>query len=345
MKKYSFKYDFSEGCHPKILESLVQTNSLQQLGYGNDEFSSKAKELIRAKINQKEAEIYFVSGGTQANLIVISACLKPYEAVISAQTGHIAKHETGAIEATGHKVEAICGINGKISATQIEEVLAGFMPPHTVKPKMVYLTQATELGTIYSKKELTEIAAVCKKHQLYLFLDGARIGTALTAKSNDLTLEDIAELTDVFYIGGTKNGALLGEAIIIKNEQLKEDFELNIKQKGGLLAKGRLIGIQFLTLFTDNLFLDLATHANEMASKLVTIFEQLNLPFHCPPSTNQLFPILPNNLIDKLLEKYDFYIWEKYDENNSVIRLVTSWATPVSEIENFITDLNTFYYE
>lgn len=342
MKKYSFKYDFAEGCHPAILEELVKTNYSQQAGYGNDEFSSEAKALIGKIIKKPEAAIYFVSGGTQANLIVISALLRPYEAVISAQSGHIANHETGAIEASGHKVEQIPHQFGKIKSADIEKVMYNYMPPHTVKPKMVYITHSTELGTIYSKAELEEIAKTCKKHQLYLFLDGARIGTALTSPLNDVSLADLAQLTDVFYIGGTKNGALLGEAIVIANPALKTDFELNIKQKGGLLAKSRLIGTQFLVLFNSNLFFDLAQHANEMATKIAATFTALGVPLECPAETNQLFPILPNSIIDKLLEHFDFYIWEKKDTETSIIRIVTSWATPEKEVEHFIKTLKSY---
>lgn len=266
--KFSFKNDYSEGGHPNILQALLQHNLDQQAGYGEDEYSVKAKEAIKRKMNKEDAEIFFVSGGTQANLIVISSILKPYQCVISAATGHILNNETGAIEATGHKVLGIETPDGKLRPADIIPVLENHQNvPHQVMPKLVYISNSTELGTVYHKKELKELSDFCKERHLFLFMDGARLGHGLTSEASDLTLENIAELTDVFYLGGTKNGALIGEAIVLNNPDLQEDFAFNIKQKGALLAKGRLLGIQFLELMKGNLYFDLAKHANQQADR------------------------------------------------------------------------------
>ncbi len=335
--KYNFKNDYSEGCHPKILEALIQTNLESQEGYGEDIYTQKARELILNKIGNKNSDIYLVSGGTQANLIVISSILKPYESVISADSGHINIHEAGAIEAVGHKINSIKSDDGKIYIEDIQRVLREHdEAPHVVKPKMVYISNSTELGTVYKKDELKKISNFCKSNDLYLFLDGARLGSALSSKDNDLTLEDLSQLLDIFYIGGTKNGALLGEAIVINNDNLKKDFAYNLKQKGALMSKGRVLGVQFMTLFKDNLFFDLANHANLMAQKIARSMQERGFLFLCEPQTNQIFPILPNNLIKKLEKQYGFYIWKKMDKENSAIRLVTSWATKESIVDEFI---------
>ena len=249
MQKYSFKNDYSEGCHPNILEALIKSNLVQQNGYGYDDYSNEARELIKQKIKNTNADIYFVSGGTQANLLVISSILRPHESVISAETGHIFTNETGAIEATGHKIHGIITDDGKLKPEHIQSVLDSHTnKPHQLKQRLVYISNSTEIGTIYQKHELKQLYEFCQSNDLYLFLDGARIGQALTSEINDVTMENIANFTDVFYLGGTKNGALLGEAIVITNDKLKEDFGFHIKQKGALLAKGRLLGIQFLEL-------------------------------------------------------------------------------------------------
>lgn len=338
MKKYSFKNDYSEGAHPSILNRLVETNSTQSIGYGEDEFCNEARELITKHI-KRDSAIHFVSGGTQANLIVISSILKPHESVIAAESGHIAVHETGAIEATGHKVNTIVTNNGKITPEQITTVLNTHTDEHMVKPKLVYISNSTEIGSVYTKAELENLYHFCQEKNLYLFVDGARLASALTSSKCDLTLEDMANLTDIFYIGGTKNGALLGEAIVINNLQLNEDFRYHIKQKGGMLAKGRLIGIQFSEMFRDNLFFEMGKHANHMAEKLAQAISVNGYNFLTEPSSNQIFPILPNTVIEKLQQDFEFYIWQKIDEENSAIRLVTSWATPEEQIENFIKSI------
>ncbi len=308
MKKYSFKNDYSEGAHQRILETLSNTNLLQEKGYGEDYFCEEAKQVILKKIKKENSDMYFVSGGTQANLIVISSILKPYESVIAPATGHIAVHETGAIEATGHKVNTVETKDGKLTVKDIKSVLDVHDGVHMVKPKMVFISNSTEIGSVYRKKEIKELSKFCKKNDLYLYVDGARLGSALTSEKNDLSLSELASLVDVFYIGGTKNGALIGEAIIINNEELKENFRFNLKQRGMLLAKGRILGIQFLELFKDDLYFELAKHANKMALKIAKTFEELEYDFIIKPVSNQIFPILPNALIKKLNKKYDFYI-------------------------------------
>jgi threonine aldolase len=341
MDRISFKNDYSEGAHPQILEQLIKTNYEQQPGYGDDKYCEQAKELIHAHLSNPEAQIYFTSGGTQANLLVISHLLKPYETVLCANTAHIEVHETGAIEATGHKVTTLPSKNGKVDVDELEKTLSLHTDHHMVRPAMVYISNATELGSIYTKEELTKLSSFCRKNNLLLFMDGARLGMALTAKQNDLTLADIAKLVDVFYIGGTKNGALIGEAIVFTKDGLDEGFKYCLKQRGALLAKGRLLGIQFLSLFENDLFFDLARHANAMAEKIAAAFQKLGFDFFLPPVTNQIFPIVPNSIIGKLNEKFQFYVWHIVDEEHSAIRIVTSWATKEETVNEFVSYLNS----
>lgn len=335
--KFSFKNDYSEGCHPNILQALLQYNLDQQAGYGEDEYSLRAKELIKQKINKKDSEVYLVSGGTQANLIVISSILKPYQCAVSASTGHILNNETGAIEATGHKILSIETEDGKLRPSDIVPVLESHRNvPHQVMPKLIYISNSTELGTIYKEKELEELSEFCKENRLYLFMDGARLGHGLTSEISDLTLERVAELTDVFYLGGTKNGALIGEAIVINNPLLQEDFAFNIKQKGALLAKGRLLGIQFMELMKGDLYFDLAKHANQQAMKIKHALQEKGIEFLSDTYTNQIFPIVSNDLIQILSEHFDFFVWKKIDESFSAIRLITSWNTGDEAVNRFI---------
>ncbi|SEM85372.1 L-threonine aldolase [Chryseobacterium taichungense] len=339
--KFSFKNDYSEGCHPHILQALMSSNLDQQAGYGEDQYSLEAKELIKQKIKKSDSEIYFVSGGTQANLIVISSILRPYQCAVSAGTGHILNNETGAIEATGHKVLSINKEDGKLAPDDIIPVLESHSNiPHQVMPKLVYISNSTELGTIYTLKELEDLSKFCKEYDLYLFMDGARLGHGLTAETSDLTLEKVAELTDIFYLGGTKNGALIGEAIIINNKELQQDFAFNIKQKGALLAKGRLLGIQFLELMKNDLYFELARHANQQAMKMKKAMQERGVAFLSDTYTNQIFPILNNHLIEKLFDKFEFYVWKKIDEDFSAIRLITSWNTGDKPINEFIEIIN-----
>ncbi len=340
--KYSFKNDYSEGAHPRILEALVATNLEQQGGYCEDDYSIEAVGLIRKKIANPNAGVYFLSGGTQANLIVIAAMLRPFESVIAATSGHINIHEAGSVEATGHKINQIFSTNGKLKAQDIQLVVNAHQddPPHMVKPKLVYISNTTEIGTIYLKDEIIAISEVCKKNNLYLFLDGARLASALTSEMNDLTLPELSSYLDAFYIGGTKNGGLIGEAIVINNPDFIADFPYHLKQRGALLGKGRVFGIQFREFFKDNLYFELAIHANKMAQKLTVGIRDAGYSFLTDSPTNQIFPILPNSVIEKLNQDYDFYVWAKNDESSSVIRLVTSWATKESAVDQFIADLN-----
>lgn len=337
---YSFKNDYSEGAHINILNKLAETNHLQQTGYGEDDFSLSAKELIKQKIKNREAEIYFLSGGTQTNLIVISSLLKVHEAVISAKTGHIYANETGAIEAVGHKIIAVESEDGKLNPQHIEDVLKDYsLRPHVVKPKLVYISNSSEVGTIYKKTELKALYEYCQSKALFLFLDGARLGHAIMAEDSDLEISDIAAYTDVFYIGGTKNGALFGEAAIFKNKNTAPDFDYVLKQKGALLAKGRVLGIQFLELFRDDLYLSLAKHANTMALRITNAIREGGFSFLSQSTTNQIFPIFPNFVIDKLKHNFDFYIWKVIDDETSAVRLITSWATEEKMVDDFISTL------
>ena len=345
---YSFKNDYSEGAHPNILSALVESNMEQVEGYGEDKYTIKSIELLKARIGREDIDIHLFAGGTQTNLTAISAFLRPHEAAIAASTGHILVHETGAIEATGHKVLSVETENGKLNAEHIKSVLEAHTDEHMVKPKLVYISNSTEIGSIYTKKELEKLSKFCRENNLVLYLDGARLGSALCSEENDLELSDLGNLIDAFYIGGTKNGALLGEALVICKESLKEDFRFHIKQKGAMMAKGKLLGIQFLELFKDNLYFELAKHANDMAKLLSNGIIEAGYTFLTSSPSNQIFPILPNKVIEKLQENYSFYVWQKIDENNSSIRLVTSWATKEELVLSFNQDLrsiNTTVYK
>lgn len=337
MSKYSFLDDYSEGCHPIILDALAGTNMVQQTAYGEDEYSHQARLLLRNHFGDANPAIHFVAGGTLANIISISSCLRPHEAVIAANTGHIVARETGAIEATGHKIITVPSNNGKLTPEDIQAAVEnnGHFP-HMAKPRLVYISNASELGTLYVKAELKALSDTCRGAGLLLFLDGARLGAALSAHKNDLTLKDIVKLTDIFWIGGTKAGALFGEAIVIGNEALSADFSFHIKQRGALLAKGRLLGIQFLELFKNSLFFDLTKHANEMAQKLSAGIVDAGYRLSAKTETNQIFTILPNSVIEQLKKYFDFYVWEKFDAEHSVIRLVTSWATDRKQVDEFL---------
>ncbi len=336
---YSFKNDYSEGVHPNILDALKRSNKEQHDGYGDDIYCKEAITILRNKIENPGSDIHFVSGGTHANFIVIASILKPYESVIAANTGHINVHEAGAIENTGHKVNVIASRDGKLSSPLIQKVLDEHTDEHMVKPRLVFISNATETGSIYNKKELTKLFSFCKSKGLLLYMDGARIGSALCSRENDLALSDLSKLLDVYYIGGTKNGAMIGEAIIINNDKLKTEFRFHLKQNGALLAKSRLFGIQFAELFKNDLFFHLAEHANLMANKLSDNIGKMGFDFLSKSSTNQIFPIIPNRVIDSLNKKYGFYVWQQIDDEKSAIRLVTSWATKEQSVDLFLSDL------
>lgn len=338
---YSFKNDYSEGAHPRILNALVESNMEQTPGYSEDSYTEKAVELLKQKIKRNDVDVHLFVGGTQTNLTAISAFLRPHEAAIAANTGHILVHETGAIEATGHKVISVEVSDGKLRTEDIKLALDAHTDEHMVKPKLVYISNSTEIGSIYTKNELERLSKFCKENKLFLYMDGARLGSALCSEENDMELSDLGRLVDAFYIGGTKNGALMGEAMVICNDSLKEDFRFHIKQKGALLAKGRLLGIQFLELFKDDLYFDLARHANKMADLLKKEISRAGYKFLIHSPSNQIFPILSDKLIAKLQGNYSFYIWEKVDQNNSAIRLVTSWATEEEKVLAFVKDLKS----
>ena len=338
-----FHNDYSEGCHEKVMEALIRTNREQTPGYGEDIYCEQAARKIRSCCGREDLDVHFLVGGTQANLTVIAAALRPHQGVLSADCGHVNVHETGAIEATGHKVLWLPSADGKISGSQVREYVVNHRADpsfeHTVQPKMVYISNPTEWGTLYTRSELETLSAACRECGLYLFLDGARLGYGLMAQENDLTMADLARLCDVFYIGGTKVGALFGEAIVISNPALKEDFRYIIKQRGAMLAKGRLLGVQFDALFENCLYFDISAHADRMAEKLRNCFAELGYGFFMPPQTNQLFPILPGNVRKMIGEKYTFIEMDWVDEDRRVCRFCTSWATPEENVQALCLDL------
>lgn len=334
---YSFTNDYSEGAHPKVMEALLKTNSEQCDGYGLDKYCLKATALLKEQLENDNVDVHYLVGGTQTNAVFISAVLRPYQAIISVDSGHINVHETGAIETTGHKVLTRPHQNGKITSTMIENIVNEHTDEHMVQPKMVYISQSTEYGSVYSLAELKEIYKTCKKLNLYLYVDGARLGSAL-AVSGTPTLKDLAKYSDAFYIGGTKMGALFGECLVIINDNLKSDFRYSIKQKGAMLAKGRLLGVQFMELFSNNLYLEIGKHENAMADILREGLKDYPMMVSSP--TNQIFPILEDSLIEKLKEDFSFIVMDKIDEKHHCIRLVTSWATPKEAVELFVRKLN-----
>jgi threonine aldolase len=338
MYKHLFFDDYSEGAHPRVLELLGASNLEQEPGYGDDALSLRAVRLVREAIGNPEAAVHFVSGGTQANLIALASMLKPYESVIAASTGHIHVHETGAVEATGHKINLVSARDGKVSADQVRAVVSEHRDEHMVVPRVVFIAQATESGTLYRKAELTALSDTCRELGLYLYLDGARMGPALTSASCDLPLPELSRLVDMFYLGGTKNGALLGEAIVINTPALQGHFRHHLKQRGALLAKGRLLGAQFVALLEDGLYFELARHANAMTARLADGLRALGVVFLSEPVANQVFPILPDACIERLRADYGFHVWGRHDEAHSIIRLVTSWATPPGAVDRFLAD-------
>ena len=341
-----FNCDYGEGAHPRVLEKLIETNFEQTPGYGEDIYCSRAADLIKKRCKRDDIAVHFIVGGTQTNLIVISAALRPHQCAISAVSGHINIHETGAIEATGHKVYVLPDIDGKITAEQIEQVYTDHINDenfeHIAQPKLVYISNPTEYGTIYSREELSAISQTCHKNGLYLFMDGARLGYGLCSKENNLDLPFITECCDIFYIGGTKVGALFGEAVVIVNNDLKKDFRYMIKQKGAMLAKGRLLGLQFLALFENNLYFEISDHTDQLAEKLKNTLLENGYPLLFPSPTNQQFPILPNNLLSVLKEKYSYSFCRKIDEDHSAVRFCTSWAIKEEAVSELIADIRAY---
>lgn len=336
----SFENDYSEGAHEKVLQRFVETNLVKMSGYGSDDYCQSAKEKIKIACNCPDAEVFFLVGGTQTNMIVIDTMLKPYEGVVAAVTGHVSCHEAGAIEGTGHKVITIPQHEGKIHADELKSCLETFWGDenheHMVFPGMVYISHPTEYGTLYTKEELTGIANICHEYQIPLYMDGARMGYGLAGNGADLTLADIAELCDVFYIGGTKVGALCGEAVVFTKKNMPKYFLTMVKQHGALLAKGRLLGVQFDTLFTDDLYLKISKHAIDMANIMKKGFEEKGYPFFLDSPTNQQFIILENGEMEELKKHVKFSFWENVDENHTVVRFATSWATTKEQIDELM---------
>ena len=340
MNKVYFASDYQEGMAPEILKNLETVNLVPVSGYGTDEFSESARMKIRDAIGRNDAEIYFLAGGTQANAVVISAALREYEGVVAADTGHVALHEAGAIEFTGHKVLTVKGDRGILRADALRETLETFYADgnhdHMVHPGMVYISHPTEYGTLYSKAELTALRRICDAYHLPLYVDGARLAYALACKENDVSLKDLAELADAFYIGGTKCGAILGEAVVILNKKLFPHFFTTVKLHGALLAKGRLAGISFDTLFTDGLYERLGAHALEKAAEIRAALAENNWQVFFETPTNQIFVVVDNDTLRKLDETVVYSFWEPYDESHTVIRFATSWATPDRDVEELI---------
>ncbi|MEM7276666.1 MAG: aminotransferase class I/II-fold pyridoxal phosphate-dependent enzyme [Pseudomonadota bacterium] len=342
MEKYSFLNDYSEGCHPEILQALSESNMQQHLPYGDDAISNRARQAIQKHLGQINAEIRFIAGGTLANAIIAASILRPFEAVIAVESAHIAMFETGAIEATGHKVITAPGENGKLTVKAIEAALSEHAHfPHTVRPRAIYISNTTELGTVYSRDELVQLSDTCRQNGLLLWLDGARLGAALAA-DDELSLKVIAECADVFWIGGTKAGALAGEALVIANEKLADGIDLALKQRGAMLSKGRFLGCQFETLFTNDLFFRTGQQAHELAQAFSRAIKDAGFELFVESGSNQIFTILPDTLIESLMEEFEFHIWSRHDDSHSVVRLVTSWATQKDRVDLFVNRLNEF---
>ena len=334
---YLFHNDYNQGCHPKVMERMLEMQRVQMTSYGRDHCCDTAAAMIRGLCGNDQLAVHFLVGGTQTNLTVIGAALRPHQAVLGVESAHINVHETGAIEATGHKIIALPSENGKITAHQIEKTIQAQLSDesaeHIVQIKLVYISDSTEFGTIYTLRELEEISAVCRKYGLYLFLDGARLSYALTAHDSDVTFSDLARLCDVFYIGGTKCGAMFGEAVVIKNPLIAEDFRYHIKQKGAMLAKGWLLGMQFEALLKDNLYLSVARQANLYAQQLRSTISSLGYRMLIDTTTNQIFPILPNELLDKLAVDFTYSTQAVLSDTHKAVRFCTSWATTQESID------------
>ena len=338
-----FNNDYAEGCQEAVLQALIRTNLEQTPGYGEDAYCAAAEDKIRKLCGREELAVHFLVGGTQANMTVIAAALRPHQAALCAVSGHINGHETGAVEATGHKILTVPSADGKITAAQVAQVVDSHYSDasfeHMAQPKLVYISNPTELGTLYTLAELEELSKACHSRGLYLFLDGARLGYGLAARGNDVTLPDIARLCDVFYIGGTKVGALFGEAVAFSNLELARDFRYLIKQHGGMLAKGRLLGVQFDTLMTDDLYFDIAARADRQADRIRQTLDSLGVSYLVPGVTNQIFPILSDGVLAELAKTYVFTEQQRIDENSRAIRICTSWATKEENVDRLCRDL------
>ena len=332
----SFENDYNIGAHPAVLQRLMDTNMDPQTGYGHDTYCAAAKDKIKNAFGCPDADVYFTVGGTQTNALVIDTVLRPYEGVIAADTGHVAAHEAGAIEYTGHKVLTLPHHEGKLCAAEVEGYVRRFYADenhtHMVAPGMVYISHPTEYGTLYTKEELKALSSVCRKAGIPLYMDGARLGYGLMSYRTDLAPKDIADLCDIFYIGGTKVGALCGEAVVFAPGRMPEHFATQVKQHGGMLAKGRLLGVQFDALFTDNLYFSISRHAIDMAEKLKAVCREKGIPFYLETDTNQQFFLLEDTALTRLQGKVVYSFWEKPDDTHTIIRLCTSWGTTEDDI-------------
>lgn len=333
----SFESDYTTGAHPEVLKRLIETNDIPVSGYGSDPFTEGAKEKIKKAIEMDDADVFFLVGGTQTNEIVISTLLRDYEGVVACETGHVGVHEAGAIEFMGHKVLTVPSHEGKICPKELKAYIENFYldgnHEHMVFPGMVYISYPTELGSIYSKEELSAIHEICKSYEIPLFIDGARLAYGLMSKSCDITLPELARLCDVFYIGGTKVGALIGEAVVFTNKNMPLHFVNSVKKRGALLAKGRVLGVQYDALFTDNLYLNIGKHVIDCAEKLKSILKNAGLPFFYESATNQQFVIIENEKMPLLRERVQFSFWETVDETHTAIRFVTSWSTKEEDLD------------
>lgn len=335
---YNFRNDYSHGAHPDVLKALEATNLDGTIGYGQDDWCRKAADKIRAACKAPQAEVEFLIGGTQTNFVAIAAFLRPWEAVICAETAHINGHESGAVEATGHKlIQLPVGPDGKIRPEQIPPIMVKHADPHVTLPRLVYISQATENGTVYTKAELKALSEVCKAHDLLLYCDGARLGVALTSSACDVTLEDMAAYCDAFYVGGTKNGAMMGEALVFVDPKLHNEFFRMKKQTGSVLAKGWLLGVQFDALFTDDLYWKMGRHANEMAARLQEGLKAAGIELMVESTTNQIFPIVPNEMVAKLEEVCAFEVWGPADDKRTIIRFVCNFATKVEDVDGLLS--------
>ncbi len=337
---FSFESDYTEGAHPLILDAFVRTNYEQLSGYGFDKYCDSAKEKIKKACGRDDAQVFFLAGGTQTNQIVVDTVLEPYDGVVSTTTGHIEGHEAGAVEFTGHKVLTVPHHQGKMHAEDLKALLETFYGDdnhdHMVFPGMVYISHPSEYGTLYTLSELTALSELCREYDIPLFLDGARLGYGLMSSGTDVTLKDIAKLCDVFYIGGTKVGALCGEAVVFTHNNAPKHFFTSIKQHGALLAKGRLLGVQFDTLFTDDLYFKLGRNAIEKADRMRKAFREKGYKFFMETITNQIFIVLENSKMQELKKQVSFGFWEKYDDDHTVVRFASSWATTDEAVDKLI---------
>jgi len=338
-----FNCDYQEGAHPRILQKLMETNYVQSPGYGEDDFCAEAREIIREKCAAPKADVHFIVGGTQTNLIFMAAALRAHQGSISVDTGHVAVHESGAVEATGHKVITLPGKDGKLIAGEVSEYcrlhFSDEAHEHMVMPKVVYISNPTEMGTLYTRDELKALRDVCDKWKLYLYLDGARLGYGLASPENELDLPFLAEMCDAFYIGGTKQGLLFGEALVITRDALKEDFRYIVKQKGAMFAKGRLLGLQFTELLKDDLYMEMSKHAIDLAMKLRDAFAAKGYPFLMESPSNQQFPIIPDEHLEVLKKKYSYSYIQRVDATHSGVRFCTSWGTQPENVDALIADI------